>query len=110
MSGTALTTVSPSSVRMRRNVVWVAGCCGPKLSVHRYSFSGASSRGVCKSRGMLALRPRQHRKIMPFAAAAERVILAQWKARVFIRHENAAQVRMAGETDAVHVINFALHP
>ena len=33
MSGVALTIRSPSSSRISRSVVWVAGCCGPKLSV-----------------------------------------------------------------------------
>ena len=33
MSGVALTIRSPSSSRISRKVVCVAGCCGPKLSV-----------------------------------------------------------------------------
>jgi hypothetical protein len=37
MSGTALMTFSPSSVNNSRNVVCVAGCCGPKFSVQWYS-------------------------------------------------------------------------
>src|SRR5689334_20803629 len=35
MIGTQRTTRSPSSSSTRRMVVWVAGCCGPKLSVQR---------------------------------------------------------------------------
>ena len=43
MSGTHLTTVSPSRVRISRRVVWVAGCCGPKFRVYRYSEASDDS-------------------------------------------------------------------
>ena len=55
MSGMASATRSPSSFSTRRNVVWVAGCCGPKFIVHKYgcppswAWSSASSESV---RGM----------------------------------------------------------
>src|SRR5579871_2933999 len=64
MSGTALTTVSPSRVKMRRSVVCVAGCCGPKLSVHRYSCSAPSAAisDSAKSSGMFT-SPRKKEKV-----------------------------------------------
>src|SRR4051812_45357068 len=104
MSGMALRTVSPSRVRIRRKVVCVAGCWGPKLSVQRYSFSvvvaraaasrdssmaSASFRGMTTlraARGLAdaarpqaaysALRPRDDREIMAFPASVQGVILA----------------------------------
>src|SRR5712691_6525275 len=118
MSGTALTTVSPSRVRMRRSVVCVAGCCGPKLSVQRYSLS-VPSRAPASiiSTGMTilvtdesALRPRDHRQVVAFAAAAQRVVLPQGEGGELLRHQDAAQVRVAVELDAEHVVDLALHP
>src|SRR5438128_529393 len=47
---------------------------------------------------------------MPFAAAAERVVLAQWKAGEFLGHENAPQVGMPGKANAIHIEDLALHP
>src|SRR5437879_6018752 len=47
-------TRSPSIVRTRRSVVCVAGCCGPKLSVQRYSCST----GVSASTPAIIASPR----------------------------------------------------
>src|SRR5262245_20019123 len=137
MSGTALTTVSPSSVRIRRSVVCVAGCCGPKLSVQRYSLSSVclaslwiSSNGIAcsisdcrfqiaeikfeicnlKSEIWSAFRPRDDREVMAFAASAQRVVLAERKTRELLGHQDTAQVRMSFENDAVHVVDLALEP
>src|SRR5947208_13307617 len=96
MSGTALTTVSPSSVRIRRSVVWVAGCCGPKFSVQRYSLSTPSGgpitslsvRGMRRAPGeprgaggspapRSTLGPRDKGEVVALALAAQRVVLAQ---------------------------------
>src|SRR5437762_1229960 len=116
MSGMALTTVSPSRVRISRSVVCVAGCCGPKLSVQRYSVSARSTgTSTACSSGMgppscSTFRPRNHREVMAFAAATHWIILTQREARVLLGHEDAAQIGMAFEDDAVHVIDLALHP
>src|SRR6516225_8352435 len=102
MSGTALTTVSPSRVRMRRSVVCVAGCCGPKLRVQRYSLSAPSEAAAWSSSSgiiSLALRPRKHREVVAFTPAAEGVIFPQRKGGEFLGHQNAAQVRVAIEHD-----------
>src|SRR5262245_11056746 len=139
MSGTALTTISPSRVRIRRRVVCVAGCCGPKLSVQRYSLSypsgGAMASASCS--GMTALREGpstryqgqrtafsslvlttwslafgagDDREVVALAVAAHRVVLAQRVSGELVRHQDAAQVGMALEDDAVHVVDLALHP
>src|SRR5579884_3139658 len=138
MSGTALTMVSPSSVRMMRSVVCVAGCCGPKFRVQRASRSASSGSLSSSSRGivhslvpgpwslvpgqqrpgtrdqgpgtLLAFRPRDHREVMSLASAAQGGLLAQREGGNLWRHQEAAQVRMAIEDDAVHVIDFAFQP
>src|SRR5262249_5004828 len=152
MSGTARITVSPSSVRMRRSVVCVAGCCGPKFRVHRYSPSAPSGGAMAStnSRGMdtlpcnhqaattkdtkstkrrrvfiflvffvsfvvaawwfLTFRSRQDREVVALAAAAHRIVLAQREGCELVRHQDAAQVGVAVEDDAIHVVDFTLHP
>src|SRR5438445_2644660 len=131
MSGTALTMVSPSSVRIRRSVVCVAGCCGPKFSVQRYSRSTPGSAAASMaSNGMnhqsftaesaenfdppfclrslqLTVRPRNRREIVPFSPAAQRVVLAQRECRELLRHQNPPQIGMAVENDAEHVVDLA---
>src|SRR5688500_17092069 len=113
MSQTALTTVSPSRVSRRRSVVCVAGCCGPKLSVQRYSWPPSGAAASTISRGIahrLAFGPRDDGEVVPLPAAAERVVLAHGERRELLGHEDAAQVRVAGEDDPVHVEDLALHP
>src|SRR6266545_7517210 len=97
-------TVSPSSVRISRSVVCVAGCCGPKLSVQWYSRSAPSATSIRSSgtvfplgvlsRKRLTLRPGDDREVVAFAAAAERVVLAQRERGELLRHQDAAQVRV----------------
>src|SRR4051812_7853088 len=48
--------------------------------------------------------------VLALANAAERVVLAQRVAAEAVPREDAAQVRVAGEDDAEHVVGFALHP
>src|SRR5438552_16181736 len=112
MSGIARTTVSPSSVRIRRKVVCVAGCCGPKLRVYKKSLSTSSSAiGSSKSRGMivslnrkrLTLRPGNQGEVVPLQSAAQRVVLPQRERGKLLGHQDAAQVRVADEHDRVHV-------
>src|SRR5262245_52069570 len=139
MSGTALTTISPSRLRTRRRVVCVAGCCGPKLSVQRYSLSNPSGGAMASARcsGMTALREGpstkyqgrkccslslvlstwsltfgagDDREVVALAVAAHRVVLAHRVSGKLFRHQDAAQVGVALEDDAVHVVDLALHP
>src|SRR5947209_3530151 len=116
MSGTAFTTRSPSRVRIRRSVVCVAGCCGPKLSVQRNSLpaplrAASSAYGSATSSGIgSAFRPSEVREVMSLAVTATRIVLPQRVADEALRHQNPPQVRMAGELNAVKVIDLALHP
>src|SRR5947199_8502228 len=101
MSGTALTMVSPSRVRMRRRVVCVAGCWGPKLRVQRKSFSApsggavasASWSGMAASVGVgSALGPGQGGAVVPLAVARQWVVLAEREARRLLVSQDAPQV------------------
>src|SRR5436309_8251411 len=102
MSTTDLTTVSPSRVRIRRRVVCVAGCCGPKLSVQRYSLSApsgaatwASSNGILGPLGGPApstFGAGDRDEVVALAAAPQRVILAQREAGELLRHQDAPQI------------------
>ena len=47
---------------------------------------------------------------MPLAAASERIVLPQREGRELLGHQDAPQVGMAGEADAEHVEDLALHP
>ena len=87
MSGMASTTRSPSSFSTSRNVVCVAGCCGPKFIVHRYGcgsswarspgelaagkWHGRVSGNVTFGFAISSFRPRKHREIVPLAAALQ---------------------------------------
>src|SRR3972149_4929585 len=50
------------------------------------------------------------REIVPLAAPLQRVILAQGVAFVILRHQDAAEVRVALEVHPVHVERLALGP
>ena len=56
------------------------------------------------------LGSRDHGEVMPFTAASQGIVLAQRKRGELLRHEDAFQVRMAGEADAEHVEHFPLQP
>src|SRR5580658_4770029 len=47
---------------------------------------------------------------MPFAAPAERIVLAQRKGGELFRHEDAPQIGVSVESDSEHIKYFALHP
>ncbi len=49
-------------------------------------------------------------KVVPLAAALQRIVFAQRKGGEFLGHQNAPQVGMAVEHDAEHVAHFALQP
>src|SRR3972149_4225866 len=42
MTGSTSTTCSPSTVRIMRNTPWVAGCCGPTLTLTSIVSSSCS--------------------------------------------------------------------
>ncbi len=47
---------------------------------------------------------------MPFAAAAQRVVLAERISGELVRHEDAPQIGVAAKSNAIHVENLSLHP
>src|SRR5271166_4624519 len=101
MSGTALTTFSPSSSSSRRSTPCVDGCCGPMLRTMRCGpgLGGSSATAVTDTPGMagsLILNPRPR----------DGIILAQRVPFPIVRHHDAAQVRMVQEVDAEEVENL----
>src|SRR5579872_123942 len=56
------------------------------------------------------IRPSHTLEVMPFSIASERIILAEWKPREFVRHQDSSQVRVASEFHPVHVVDLTLHP
>src|SRR5690348_1776498 len=133
MIGLMSRTTSPSRVAIRRSTPWVAGWCGPMLSVisscvspwpagseesvidvsrRRWSsvseaISGRSGRGSggplhVLPVGLLFVEREQHR------LAPHREVAPLGMALVVLRHQDPAQVRMAGELDAEHVVHLSL--
>src|SRR5208282_1337922 len=135
MSGTALTTFSPSSSRSTRSTPCVEGCCGPMLRTIVFVAPAAVSTVVmgCQSaeRNLVPFQPNRprnanaypvqvasngpnghflHRVGTALAFALRRKITAERKTFEAIGQEDAAQVRMAGKLDAKEVENLALQP
>src|SRR5271157_5054707 len=100
MSGTALTTFSPSSSRSTRSTPCVDGCCGPMLRTIVFVLPTAVSTVVMGSQSA-------ERNL---AFAFRRKITAKRKSFKAIGQEYAAQVRMAGKLDTKEVENLALQP
>src|SRR5208283_3579934 len=95
---------SPSSLRMTRSTPCVEGCCGPMLRT-----SSVESRKVSGMFLLPALDP--HVLLHPARVLLQdAVILAQRVTLPVFRHQNAPQVRMAGEADAEHIEHLALQP
>src|SRR5881409_3152246 len=108
MMGRASTTVSPSSSSATRSTPCVEGCCGPMLRVM------VSVRTVFHllGRELLQLRCR----LEPVGRVvgeghflvAERRVLPQRPAHPVLGQEDAREVGMACELDAVEVVGLAL--
>src|SRR5271157_795683 len=97
---------SPSSLRMTRSTPWVEGCCGPMLRT-----SSVESRKVVS--GILASLAAFNAQVFPHPALVllnNGVVLAQRIALPFLGHQDAPQVRVAGELDAEHIECLALQP
>src|SRR5437867_6483490 len=110
MIGLALTTVAPSGSSATRSTPWVEGCWGPMLSVMvsvrtvlhllrrqllERGVRRAAPRGVVGERDLLV---------------AERGVLAERPANPVLGEQDAGQVGMAGELDAVEIEGLALVP
>src|SRR5580704_2182620 len=100
---------------MRRRVVWVAGCCGPKLSVQWNSFRSAPISGSSTKLAGMVMAPAlggeslsgfvasEAREVMPLAPASEGVILPERERGEFLGHQDPAEVGVTLELDTVHV-------
>src|SRR3954452_20891972 len=120
MIGLTSLTTSPSSVQKRRSTPWVAGCCGPMLTVNSSVSGSTSSTGVSRvpvigssgsewttgsvipARQLVFVEGEQnglpaHREVPPLREAL-----------VVLGHEDPAQVGVAIELHAEHVVDLAL--
>src|SRR2546422_6092544 len=117
MSGMASFITSPSARTTKRSTPCVEGCCGPMLRVmssvarppsrvSRCTSTSNPARPISPSRLQQAF-PRR-RDTMVLLGLDE--VLAQGMPRPVLRHEDAAQVRVAVEDDAEKVEHLALLP
>src|SRR6476661_11250390 len=112
MSGTALTTSSPSRRRSRRSTPCVDGCCGPIDSVISDSSDWSSTSTVPGSLSITVLISSE--KLTSIHAvrlvASQRVILSQRVPVEIRRQQYAAQIGMAIENDAEQIECLTLVP
>src|SRR3954453_10762820 len=115
-------TTSPSSVVSRRSTPWVAGWCGPMLSVNSSSWSSSSApiRSIVTERsrsrygtpvGSMSVIPARVLVLVEGeqdGLAAHREVAPLRVPGVVLRHQDAAHVRVAVEDDAEHVVDLAL--
>src|SRR5688572_6148496 len=128
MIGSMSITCSPSSVSSSRSTPCVAGWCGPMLIV-KSSDSGSSSvpvtgasmvprssvidssrlrYGLLRGDGV-SLLPARHLVLVvgeQHRLAADREVAPLRMALVVLRHQDAAQVRVAVEDHAEHVVDL----
>src|SRR5262249_5997237 len=105
-SGMAFTTVSPSSTSSRRSTPCVDGCCGPSETVISVSESGSGFRSIAIEDVSTTISLAS----IVSSVALDREVLAQRMALVIRRHQDPAQVGVAVEGDAEHVVHLALEP
>src|SRR5216683_166771 len=132
MIGTAEMTVSPCSCITMRNTPCVLGCCGPRLSVIRFSSSttpsepGASKMVSPNSGPWTGVRPGMLTSVSAIDGASQSVRLVNElfdgdvlivglvvsthrEADEIVGQQNAAQVGVAQEADPHHLEGFTLH-
>src|SRR3954467_5291784 len=120
MIGLTSLTTSPSSVQKRRRTPCVAGCWGPMLTVNS-SVSGSScsagvrwvpvigsSGGVCTTGSVIPARELVLVEGEEDGLAAHGEVAPLRIALVVLRHEDPAQVGVALEDHAEHVVDLAL--
>src|SRR5689334_14870393 len=125
MCGSALVMISPSISSTRRSTPWAAGCCGPKFMV-KFWISGILGRlleRLVVARVLADDSRHQHARldahrlvhhallllvVAHLHVAGQREVLAERVADEAVVSEDAAQVRVAVEQDAVEVEGFAL--
>src|SRR5918992_4019721 len=132
MIGLTSRTTSPSSVVSSLSTPWVAGWCGPKLTVRSSSCRSPSTTasvpetGSSSIRSIVTDRSRSRygtltgsKSVIPARVlvlvervehrlAAHREVAPLWEALVVLRHQDAARVGVALEHDAEHVVDLAL--
>src|SRR5216684_6293909 len=134
MTGTAEMTVSPCSCITMRNTPCVLGCCGPRLSVIRFSSSttprepGASKMVSPSSAPWAGVRPGMLINVSAMddfsspqsvrlvnelfdgdVLIVGLVIPTHGETHKVVRQQNAPQVGVADEADTHHLERFALH-
>src|SRR5688572_12362596 len=105
------TIVSPSSSIRNFTVPWVAGCDGPMLRIwcsvwrsrSRSSASGGPPSSRLRGSVAIALVPRSDQRLAPLL----RVVLAERVAFELVVEEDAPEIGMAGEADAVEIPDLA---
>src|SRR3954451_23134324 len=120
MIGLTSLTTSPSSVQKSRSTPWVAGCWGPMLTVNSSVSGSSSSTGVSRvpvigssSSEWTVGSVIPAREVVLVVGeedglAAHREVAPLGEALVVLRHEDAAEVRVALEHDAEEVEDLAL--
>src|SRR5258706_11388126 len=110
MIGLAPTMVSPSSSSATRSTPWVEGCCGPMLRV----IVSLRTELDLLGRELLELGGGLHPVGRVVGEGdllvAERRVLAQRPAHPVLGQQDAGEVRVARELDAVEVERLALVP
>src|SRR5438105_7903898 len=132
MTGTAEITVSPCNCMIIRKTPCVLGCCGPRLSVIKFSSSttpsapGASKMVSPNSAPWTGVKPGMLTSVSAIDVASQSVrlvnellnrdvlkvglvVASHWETHKVVRQQNPTQVGMAEETDTHHLERLALH-
>src|SRR5215207_2856180 len=122
MTGSHLTTVSPSSSRMSLRSPCMAGCCGPMFmsmvsSPNSSLMSGLASRPLAGSVSAPSCSARRSSPSILLPQSLEGALRAYLEAleqrvvvEVVLPHIRPAQVGMTGESDPEHVVGLPLVP
>src|SRR5919107_1961914 len=122
ITGSHLTTVSPSSSRMSRRSPCIAGCCGPMFmsmvsSPNSSLISGLTRRLLGGSVSAPSCSARRSSPSIPLPQSLEGAFRADLEAlqqrvvvEVVLPHVRPPQVGMPGESDPEHVVGLPLVP
>src|ERR671913_560324 len=122
MTGSHLTTVSPSSSRMSLRSPCMAGCCGPMFmsmvsSPNSSLMSGLTSRRAAGSVSAPSCSARRSSPSILLPQSLEGALGAYLEAleqrvvvEVVLPHVRPTQIGMAGESDPEHVVGLPLVP
>src|ERR1017187_1535668 len=99
-------TFSPSSLRMTRSTPCVEGCCGPMLSTSSVESRKVES-GIPRSLAAFDSQVFLHPALVLLENS---VVFAQREALPLVGHQDAPHIRVSGEFDAEHIVDFAFQP